>query len=91
MKTIKAIYKAINKINPTAQVSMSGNDISALDTITWENGTQPINKQEILDLVPECLAEIEAEEQAKKDAKASALAKLSALGLTEEEVQAIIK
>jgi hypothetical protein len=33
----------------------------------------------------------EAEKQAKKDAKASALAKLSALGLTEEEVQAIIK
>jgi hypothetical protein len=31
------------------------------------------------------------EEQAKIDAKASALAKLSALGLTEEEVQAIIK
>jgi hypothetical protein len=29
--------------------------------------------------------------QAKIDAKASALAKLSALGLTEEEVQAIIK
>jgi len=33
----------------------------------------------------------EAERQAKIDAKASALAKLSALGLTEEEVQAIIK
>lgn len=29
--------------------------------------------------------------QAKAEAKASALAKLSALGLTEEEVQAIIK
>ena len=28
--------------------------------------------------------------QAKEDAKASALAKLSALGLTEEEVQAIL-
>ena len=28
--------------------------------------------------------------QAQKDAKASALAKLSALGLTEEEVQAIL-
>ena len=91
MKTIKAIYKAINKINATAEVSMSGNDISAVDTITWENGTQPISKQKILDLIPECLAEIEAEEQAKIDAKASALAKLSALGLTEEEVQAIIK
>ena len=37
------------------------------------------------------VAELEQEEQAKKDAKASALAKLSALGLTEEEVQAIIK
>jgi hypothetical protein len=35
--------------------------------------------------------ELEQEEQAKIDAKASALAKLSALGLTEEEVQAIIK
>ena len=32
-----------------------------------------------------------AKQQAKIDAKASALAKLSALGLTEEEVQAIIK
>ena len=32
----------------------------------------------------------EAEKQAKANAKASALAKLSALGLTEEEVQAIL-
>ena len=32
----------------------------------------------------------EAKQQAKIDAKASALAKLSALGLTEEEVQAIL-
>jgi hypothetical protein len=35
--------------------------------------------------------ELEQEEQAKIKAKKSALAKLSALGLTEEEVQAIIK
>jgi len=91
MKTIKAIYKAINKINPTAQASMSGNDISAVDTITWENGTQPISKEQILDLVPECLAELEQEEQAKIDAKASALAKLSALGLTQEEILSILK
>ena len=32
----------------------------------------------------------EAEKQAKADAKASALAKLEALGLTEEEVKAIL-
>ena len=34
---------------------------------------------------------LEAEKQAKEIAKASAIAKLSALGLTEEEVQAILK
>ena len=90
MKTIQAIYKAIKKISPNAQASMSGEDISALDTIIWENGTQPISKQEILDLVPECLAEFEQEKQAKIDAKASALAKLTALGLTEEEVKSIL-
>ena len=90
MKTIEAIFKAIKKINPSAEVSMSGDDISAVDTITFENGTQPINKQQILDLVPQCLAEIEAEEQAKINAKQSALNKLSALGLTEAEIKAII-
>ena len=90
MKTIRAIYKAISKINPNAQVSMSGDDISAVDTIIWENGTQPINKQQILDLVPQCLAEIESEEQAKVNAKQSALNKLKALGLTEEEVKSIL-
>ena len=90
MKTINAIYRAIAKINPNAQVSMSGNDISALDTITWENGTQPISKQQILDLVPECLAEIEAEEQAKINNKQSALNKLKALGLNDAEIKSII-
>ena len=90
MNTIKAIVKAIKKINPNAQVSMSGDDISALDTIIWENGTQPINKQDILNLIPQCLAEIEVEEQAKVNAKQSALNKLSALGLTEAEIKSII-
>ena len=90
MKTIEAIFKAIKKINPTAQVSMSGNDISALDTIIFENGTQPINKQDILDLVPECLAEIEDEEQAKIDNKQSALNKLKALGLNDAEINSIL-
>lgn len=91
MNTIKAIFKAIKKINPNAEISMSGTDISAVDTITWENGTQPINKQDILNLVPQCLAEIEAEKQAKIDNKQSALTKLSALGLTEAEIKAILE
>ena len=90
MEKINAIFKAIYKINPTAQASMSGDDISAVDTIIWENGTTPINKQDILDLVPTCLAEIEAEEQAKIDNKQSALNKLKALGLNDAEIKAII-
>jgi len=87
MNTIKAIFKAIRKINPNAQVSLSGEDVN---TLVWENGTQPINKQNILDLVPECLAEIEAEEQAKIDNKQSALNKLKALGLNDAEIKSII-
>jgi hypothetical protein len=89
MNTIKAIFKAIKKINPTAEVSMSGDDISAVDTIVWENRTQPINKQDILDLVPECLAEIKAEEQSKIDNKQSALNKLKALGLNDAEIKTL--
>jgi hypothetical protein len=81
------IIKAIQKINPTAQVSVSGDDINS---ITWENGTTPINKQAILDLVPTCLAEIEAEAQAKIDNKQSAINKLKALGLNDAEIKSII-
>lgn len=87
MKTIESIYRAIRKINPNAQASMSGEDIN---TLIWENGTQPINKQDILNLVPECLAEIESEEQAKIDNKQSALNKLKALGLNDAEIKSII-
>jgi hypothetical protein len=66
---------------------MSGEDIN---TLVWENGTQPINKQQILDLVPTCLAEIEAEAQAKIDNKQSAQNKLKALGLNDAEIKSII-
>ena len=38
------IIKAIQKINPNAEVSVSGNDIN---TIVWENGTTPIPKADI--------------------------------------------
>jgi len=43
------IIEAILKINPTAQVSVSGNDIN---TITWENGTTPISKEQIEGILP---------------------------------------
>ena len=91
MKTIQAIFKAIKKINPNAQVSMSGSDISALDTIIWENGTQPIPKQQILDLIPQVELEMQQEAQAKIDNRNNALSKLQALGLSEAEVKELFK
>ena len=91
MKTILTISKAIKKINPNAQVSMSGSDISALDTIIWENGTAPIPKEQILALIPQVELEMQQEEQAKIDNKNNALSKLQALGLSEAEVKELFK
>ena len=42
--TNKLIIKAIQKINPNAEVSVSGNDIN---TVQWHNGTTPIPKADI--------------------------------------------
>ena len=44
------IIEAILKLNPTAQVSVSGDDIN---TIVWENGTLPIPKEQILAIIPQ--------------------------------------
>ena len=88
---IKAILKAIKKINSNAQVSMSGSDISALDTIIWENGTAPIPKEQILALIPQVELEMQQEAQAKIDNRNNALSKLQALGLSEAEVKELFK
>jgi hypothetical protein len=90
MKTIEIIYKAINKINPDAQASMSGDDISALDTIVWHNGTPPISKEDIEAMIPIVEQELKDAEANALAKKASAKAKLAALGLDEEEINAII-
>ena len=44
------IIEAILKLNPTAQVSVSADDINQ---ITWENGTPPIPKEQILAILPQ--------------------------------------
>ena len=48
------IIKSILAINPTAQVSVSGDDIN---TIVWENGTTPIPANEILAKQQELITE----------------------------------
>ena len=79
------IIKAIQKINPDAEVSVSGDDINS---IVWENGTTPISKADIEAQIPVVEQEIEAAETKKTSDKASANAKLKALGLTDDEIEA---
>jgi hypothetical protein len=61
------------------------------DALTGETITRELTPEEIAEL-PESLNEesIESQIQARLEAKASASVKLSALGLTEEEINAII-
>ena len=78
---------AIKKINPNAEFNIDADDINQ---ITWLNGTTPISKEDIEAMIPTVEAEIAAEAQAKIDKKASGKQKLLDLGLTEEEVKALI-
>ena len=85
--TNEIIIKAIKKINSSAEVSVSGGDIN---TIIWENGTTPIPVADIQAQIPIVEAEIEQEKQDAITKKASGKQKLLDLGLTEEEVKALI-
>ena len=51
------VIKAILKINPNAEVSLSEDDIN---TIVWENGTTPIPKADIEAKMTELQAEYDA-------------------------------
>ena len=53
------IIKAIQKINPTAEVSVSGEDIN---TIVWHNGTTPIPKADIEAKMVEVQADYDAKQ-----------------------------
>jgi transcriptional regulator NrdR family protein len=82
------IIEAILKINPNAEVIVKGTDIDTCE-ITWLENTTPISKEDIEAMIPTVEQEI-ADAAAKKIAdKASANAKLKALGLTDDEIEAI--
>ena len=53
------IIDAIIKINPTAEVSVSANDINQ---IIWENGTTPISKADIEGKMVEVQADYDAKQ-----------------------------
>jgi hypothetical protein len=82
-----SIAKAIKKINPNADFTVNAEDYNQ---ITWLNGTTPISKSEIEAMIPTVKAETEQEKQDEINKKATAKQKLIDLGLTEEEVKALI-
>ena len=83
------ITKAILKINPNSKFAIFGEDIDSCE-IEWHENTTPISKADIKAQIPIVEAEIEQEKQDAIDKKASGKQKLLDLGLTEEEVKALI-
>jgi hypothetical protein len=81
------IDKAIHKINPNAKFTVNAEDYNQ---ITWLDGTTPISKADIEAMIPTVEAEIEQEKQDAITKKASGKQKLLDLGLSEEEVKALI-
>ena len=87
MNEIEKINKSILTINPNAQFTFQDNDINS---ITWLNGTTPIPKADIEAMISTVEAEIANAEADAIAKKASGKQKLLDLGLSEEEVKALI-
>ena len=81
------VIKAILKINPEAQVSITNDDIN---TLIWENGTTPISIADIKAQIPVVEQEEADAEQAAIDKKASGKQKLKDLGLDDDEIKALM-
>ena len=60
------IIKSIAAINPTAQVSVSGDDINSIE---WHNGTPPIPANEILAKQQELITEYNSNKYQRNRAK----------------------
>jgi len=79
--------QAVASLRPGAQWTMSGDDVEG---IIWHTeGVEPLTSAEVAAEVARLEQAALDEAAAKESAKASALAKLEALGLTTEEAQAI--
>jgi len=67
--------------------TLNGDSYEGLD---WRDESPKPTQEELDALWESTQATVTAKEQSAKDAKASALAKLSALGLTEDEIKALV-
>jgi hypothetical protein len=79
------ICEAILKLKPDAQVSVSGTNIDTCQIIWHNNNPTNITKEQI----KVAIQEIEDATAKKIADKESANAKLKALGLTDDEIEAI--
>ena len=82
------IVEAIQKINPNAEVVVRGNNIDTCE-IKFLNGTPEISKADIKAMIPTVEQELKDAETKKINDKATAKSKLKALGLTDDEVEAL--
>jgi hypothetical protein len=81
------VQQAVVSLRPGAEWSMNGDDVEG---ITWHTeGVQPLTAKEVAAEVKRLEKAAADEAAAREAAKASALAKLEALGLTADEAQAI--
>ena len=80
------IIEVILKINPNAKVAITDNDINQIE---WLDGTTPIAKADIEAMITTVEAEVATAATKKINDKASANAKLKALGLTDDEIKAL--
>ena len=83
------VIDAILSINPNAKVVTKGSDIDTIE-IDWLEGTTEISKTDIQAKLIELNNKEEQEKQDAINKKASGKQKLLDLGLTEEEVKALI-
>ena len=78
---------ALSRKHPGREWTLNGNDYDSL--VILDGGPKP-TKKSLDDAWPTIQAEIAAEVEAKIEARQSALNKLSALGLTQNEIAALV-
>ena len=80
--------QAVMSLRPGVEWTMDGDDV---ENITWHTpNVEPLTQEEVQAEIIRLEQEEENARVAKIQAKESAIAKLSALGLNEDEVNAII-
>ena len=85
LKPTMKIALAINKINSNAKFDFNGDDIDTIE-INWIDGTNPISKEDIKNMI----TTVEEEFANRNNKKASGKQKLKDLGLDDDEIKALM-